>query len=138
MILRVFFLAFVLDLSINGYYLILVMSILYLMRLDELMKRVWQARGAPGAAIGARPSLDVQLNRLDRLRERRAKRDELIQQEKEKRAAAVREKIQERGEITEETGMEMQIYEELYGSSPTPEEIIDASLRPQHKKDIVA
>lgn len=51
----------------------------------------------------------VQLNRLDRLRERRAKRDELIEQEKEKRAAAVREKIQERGEITDETGIEMQV-----------------------------
>lgn len=34
------------------------------MRLDELMKRVWQARGAPGAAIGARPSLDVQVSEI--------------------------------------------------------------------------
>ncbi|KAF4687624.1 hypothetical protein FOZ60_003644 [Perkinsus olseni] len=143
MILRVFFLAFVLDLSASGYCLILVMSILYLLRLDELVKKIWEARGAPGAAIGARPSLDVQLNKLDRLRERRAKRDELVEQEKEKRAAAVKEKMRARAEASDETNEaaseeEEKVYQELYGSSPTPEKLIDDELKPHHVKGRLA
>ncbi|KAF4692544.1 hypothetical protein FOZ62_003067, partial [Perkinsus olseni] len=102
-----------------------------------------EARGAPGAAIGARPSLDVQLNKLDRLRERRAKRDELVEEEKEKRAAAVKEKMRARAEASDETNdagpeEEEKVYQELYGSSPTPEKLIDDELKPHHVKGRLA